>query len=88
VNGQPIGPPRDFNALNGWVIETTGPLEIELRYNPQRAFGYSLVVTGVGLVVCGFLIAHTPKRLKRARAEAAELKATSTRATTDGGRHG
>jgi hypothetical protein len=74
--------------LNGWVLETTGPLEIELRYNPQRPFGYSLVITGLGLVVCGFLIAHTPKRVKRARRQAAESRTGSTRAPRVGGRHG
>jgi len=88
VNGQPIGPPRDYNALNGWVIETTGPIEIELRYNPQRAFGYSVVVTILGLIVCGYLIAHTPRRLKRARAEAASTKSGGSRARSPGGRDG
>jgi hypothetical protein len=65
VNGRPIGRAKDFDAVNGWVIDDTGRLQIELQYTPQRLFGLSLAVTAVGVAVCVLLIAHKPRRRQR-----------------------
>lgn len=62
VNGQPVGAPRELDAVNAWTLEGSGRYEVELRYNPQRNFAISLVITGVGIALCIFLIAWRPRR--------------------------
>lgn len=60
VNGEPLGSPRNFNAGNGWVLPKGGALDIDLRYRPQAAYGYSLIISVVGLVLCGWLALRRP----------------------------
>lgn len=65
VNGKPIGEPQALDAMNAWTIDATGDVDIELRYNPQQLFTSSIVVTGVSLAFCGWLILRRPRRRRR-----------------------
>lgn len=64
VGGVPLGSSRSLDAVNGWALDGAGSVDVELRYNPQRTFAYSLVITGAGLALCVYLIVRRPRRRK------------------------
>jgi arabinofuranan 3-O-arabinosyltransferase len=61
VNGAPVGPPRNLNGVNAWVLDQDGSLDIELRYNPRSLFGWSLPATGLALALCAYLALRRPR---------------------------
>jgi hypothetical protein len=65
VDGVPLGPPRNLNGMNAWVLDGNGPHEVELRYNPRGLYGYSLPLTGLAMLLCAFLALRRPRAERR-----------------------
>jgi len=67
VNGQSLGAPTVINGYgNGWYVDPavvgTGPLDIELRWTPQRVVWGAIGISLLGIVAALVLIARRPRR--------------------------
>lgn len=61
-NGLPAGkyyPVKLFGAINGYWIDRTGDLDIELRYAPQDLFDTGLYASAAGLLACAAYLSYS-----------------------------
>ena len=68
VNGRSLGPPQPFDTFAGWVVDDSGPVEVKVAYRGQRVFDLSLLVSLVGVGLCGWLLLRRPTRASPRRA--------------------
>jgi hypothetical protein len=54
LDGKPLGRPRPVDTLSAWNVPHSGVLE--MRYEPQRWFSASLVITAAALALCLWLL--------------------------------
>ncbi len=60
VNGQEIGPVQAYSFMNGYWIDQTGELTIDLAYKPQKQFEIGLVIACLTIGACvGFAVWDT-----------------------------
>lgn len=53
--GDPLGRSLPYDGLNGWRVDGEGPVEVQLRYPPQRTFRLAVGWTAIGVGVCLWL---------------------------------
>jgi len=59
VDGHSLGSPQLVNGFaNGWTVRpgSAGTLDVVLRWTPQRAVWFGLVISGIAVVVCLALV--------------------------------
>jgi arabinofuranan 3-O-arabinosyltransferase len=63
VDGEDLGPPVLVNGYaNGWKLpKSDGPLEVQLRWTPQRVVNGGLIASVFGLLLC-LVLAFWPRR--------------------------
>jgi arabinofuranan 3-O-arabinosyltransferase len=64
INGRDLGPPIALDTMTGWMIDRDDRLRIEASVGAQPVYVASLVVSGIGIVVC-IALAVWPRRRAR-----------------------
>jgi hypothetical protein len=91
IDGEDAGPPQLVDGYaNGWRIDAPGaPLDLRLRWTPQRTVDIALVLSAVTalaclLVVVGSLVLEPRRRRRRpAHLVVADLRGTAATGATD-----